>query len=220
MAKNRKFAEGEVPEPTFDKQMESYSEEETNADDPIFSSAYHKFMSNLLKTRDKAVKDELIEEVGKLFIEHNKTILDSIDELLAIQTATVGRVVGEVMSSLEIIQKDNVREHKLIMDDLKIFKANLLLDEELLKIHEKRLNEKAIRIATLQQNEAKLSLKMKTLEEKVHIDIPEDVIAFIKDIKDFAPAIKQIAKTQKYWNLVSLAVYITATAIMLYHFLT
>jgi len=128
-------------------------------------------------------------------------------------------VVGEVMSTLETIQKDNLREHKLIMDDLKIFKANLLLDEELLKVHEKRLNDKAIRITTLQKNEADLSLKMKILEDKIHVNIPDDVIAFIKDIKDFAPAIKQIALTQKYWNIASLVLYITVTAVMLYHFL-
>jgi hypothetical protein len=66
MSKNRKFAEGEVPEPTFDKQMEVYSEEESNTDDPIFSSAYHKFMANLLKKRDAAVKDELIETLSEV----------------------------------------------------------------------------------------------------------------------------------------------------------
>jgi len=213
----KKFKE-EFEKPTFDKQLD-YSVGDTNADDPIFSSAYHKFMENLLKSRDVAVKDELIEEVGKLFIEHNKTVLDSIGELLQIQSETVGRVVGEVMSTLETIQKDNLREHKLIMDDLKIFKANLLLDEELLKAHEKRLNDKAIRITTLQKNEADLSLKMKILEDKIHVNIPDDVIAFIKDIKDFAPAIKQIALTQKYWNIASLVLYITVTAVMLYHFL-
>ena len=125
MGKNKKYAEGEVPEPTFDKQMETYSEEESNADDPIFSSAYHKFMANLLKTRDAAIKNELIEEVGKLFIENNKTILGSISDLLTEQTASVGRVVGEVMTAIEGLDKKlsqveiaNRNEHASIMTEL------------------------------------------------------------------------------------------------------
>jgi len=81
MGKNKKYAEGEVPEPTFDKQMETYSEEESNADDPIFSSAYHKFMSNLLKTRDKALTGELVREFRAEVTEHYAPIMKLLEKM-------------------------------------------------------------------------------------------------------------------------------------------
>lgn len=50
----------ESQDPRFGDQLAGYSETEVNDTDPIFSRAYHKFMVNLLQTRDKAIKDELI----------------------------------------------------------------------------------------------------------------------------------------------------------------
>ena len=66
MAKNRKFAEREVPEPTFDKQLDDYGKESTDSTDPIFSGKFYDFMRNLLATRDTAVKEELKECVGEV----------------------------------------------------------------------------------------------------------------------------------------------------------
>jgi len=197
MVKNKKYGEGEVPEPTFDKQMEAYSEEETNADDPIFSSAYHKFMANLLKTRDAAVKDELIEEVGKLFIENNKTILGSIDGLLSTQTATVGRVVGEVMVAIEgldtklsQVEKLNRKEHDEIMialsdlktrqdsADAKIKKEDLELKylRKQIEEHSERFEFKKKRIDVLEKSverrEKEILAKIKSIDDEIHGEIP------------------------------------------------
>jgi len=197
MVKNKKYAEGEVPEPTFDVQMEAYSEEESNADDPIFSSAYHKFMANLLKNRDAAVKDELIEEVGKLFIENNKTILDSIEASFTAQTATVGRVVGEVMIAIEgldkklvQVEKLNRKEHDEIMTvlsdlksrqdsaDEKIKKEELELKylKKQLDEHSDRLNLKKKRIDALEKaiknGEKDILIKIKSIDDEIHGEVP------------------------------------------------
>jgi len=197
MVKNKKYAEGEVPEPTFDKQMEAYSEEESNADDPIFSSAYHKFMANLLKTRDAAVKDELIEEVGKLFIENNKTILNSIDESFSAQTATVGRVVGEVMVAIEgldnklaQVEKLNRKEHDEIMTVLSALKSRQdSVDEKIRKEehevkylkkqieeHNERFEFKKKRIDALEKSVTKREKiildKIKGIDDEIHGEMP------------------------------------------------
>lgn len=197
MVKNKKYAEGEVPEPTFDKQMEAYSEEETNVDDPIFSSAYHKFMSNLLKTRDAAVKDELIEEVGKLFIENNKTILDSIDSSFSAQTATVGRVVGEVMIAIESlnskltqVEKLNRKEHDEIMTvlgdlktrqetaDAKIKKEELELRylKKQIEEHSERFEFKKKRIDGIEKEvikkEKEILARIKSIDDEIHGEVP------------------------------------------------
>lgn len=197
MAKNKKYAEGEVPEPTFDKQMEAYSEEETNADDPIFSSAYHKFMSNLLKTRDAAVKNELIEEVGKLFIENNKTILGNISDLLTKQTAIVGNVVGEVMVGIENIdikltsvEKLNRKEHDEIMTvltdlknrqnmaDEKIKKEQIEIDllQKRIEDHDKRFDLKKKRLDGLEKEvikrEREILAKIKSIDDEIHGEVP------------------------------------------------
>ena len=197
MAKNRKYAEGEVPEPTFDKQMEAYSEEDTNADDPIFSSAYHKFMANLLKTRDAAVKNELIEEVGKLFIENNKTILGSISDLLTEQTASVGRVVGEVMTAIEGLDKKlsqveiaNSNEHASIMTELsdlktrqdnadeKIKKEDIEIKfiQKQLKDHTERFELKKKRIDGLEKEvvkrEREILARIKAIDDEIHGEVP------------------------------------------------
>lgn len=197
MAKNKKYSIGEVPEPTFDKQMEAYSEEDSNSDDPIFSSAYHKFMSNLLKTRDAAVKDELIEEVAILFIENNKTILGQIDDLLTKQTATVGRVVGEVMVTIEnldtklsSVERLNRKEHDEIMSvltDLKTrqdavdekikkeqFELGLL--QKIVDDHERRFEFKKKRIDSLEKTiilkEKEIFAKIKSIDDEIHGEIP------------------------------------------------
>jgi len=184
-------------EPTFDKQMEAYSEEESNADDPIFSSAYHKFMANLLKTRDAAVKDELIEEVGKLFIENNKTILGSINELLTTQTATVGSVVGEVMTAIEGLNKKlsqveiaNRNEHASIMTELSDLKlrqdnADEKIKKEQLELsmlkrqveeHDKRFELKKKRIESLEKavtaREKEILAKIQSIDDEIHGEIP------------------------------------------------
>jgi hypothetical protein len=197
MAKSKKYSIGEVPEPTFDKQLETYSEEESNADDPIFSSAYHKFMANLLKTRDAAVKDELIEEIGELFIKNNKTILDQIDYLLTKQTATVGSVVGEVMVAiesldikLESVEKLNGKEHDEIMAvltdlktrqdtvDEKIKKEQLELGllQKHVEDHDKRFELKKKRIDGLEEEiikkEKEILEKIKSIDDEIHGEIP------------------------------------------------
>jgi hypothetical protein len=205
MAKNRKYAEGEVPEPTFDKQMEAYSEEDTNADDPIFSSAYHKFMANLLKTRDAAVKDELTEEIGKLFIENNKTILGSIGDLLTEQTASVGRVVGEVMVAIEGLDKKlsqvelaNRNEHANIMTELtdlktrqdttdeKIRKEELELKylKKQIEEHKERFELKKKRIDSLERSVAKrekdILEKIKSIDDEIHGEMPITIFCTYK----------------------------------------
>ena len=197
MGKNKKYAEGEVPEPTFDKQMEAYSEEDTNADDPIFSSAYHKFMANLLKTRDAAVKDELIGEVGKLLIEHNDTLLGTINETMRSQTETVGRVVGEVMIAIDSFGKElhkmessNRTEHDSIMkvlSDLKtrqdVSDAKLKKEELELKYLRKQVEEhsdrfefKKKRIDALEKlvekREKEILAKIKSIDDEIHGEIP------------------------------------------------
>lgn len=197
MVKNKKYPEDKLPEPTFDKQMETYSEEESNADDPIFSSAYHKFMANLLKTRDAAVKDELIEEVANLFIENNKTILGDISNLLSAQTATVGNVVGEVMIGIETLTKklnsiesNNKTEHSGIMtalsqlqkrqDDadekLRKDEVELQLLIEQVKVHDKRLEIKKKRIDGLEREvikrEKEILAKIKSIDDEIHGEVP------------------------------------------------
>ena len=197
MGKSKKYSVGEVPEPTFDKQMEAYSMEESNADDPIFSSAYHKFMANLLKTRDAAVKDELIEEVGKLFIENNKTILDSIAESFSLQTATVGRVVGEVMVAIEgldkkltSVEKLNKKEHNEIMTvlgdlkdrqdsaDAKLKKEELELKylKKQIEEHSDRFELKKKRIDGLEKSvlkkEIEILAKIKSIDDEIHGEVP------------------------------------------------
>ena len=197
MGKNKKYAEGEVPEPTFDKQMEAYSEEDTNADDPIFSSAYHKFMANLLKTRDAAVKNELIEEVGKLLIEHNDTLLGTINETMRSQTATVGRVVGEVMIAIDSFGKElhkmessNRTEHDSIMKvltdlktrqdtaDEKIRKEELELKylKKQIEEHKERFELKKKRIDSLEKSvekrEKEIFAKIKSIDDEIHGEVP------------------------------------------------
>ena len=81
MANDRKKYKEEFVKPTFDKQMETYSAEEANADDPIFSSAYHKFMSNLLKTRDKALTGELVREFRAEVTEHYAPIMKLLEKM-------------------------------------------------------------------------------------------------------------------------------------------
>jgi hypothetical protein len=197
MANDRKKFKEVFEKPTFDKQMETYSEGETNADDPIFSSVYHKFMSNLLKTRDAAVKDELIEEVGKLFIENNKTILGSIDELLITQVATVGRVVGEVMVAIEGLDKKlnqveitNRSEHSSIMTELTDLKirqdsADEKIKKEQLELsmlkrqveeHDKLFELKKKRIESLERavtaREKEILSKIQSIDDEIHGEIP------------------------------------------------
>jgi len=197
MGKNKKYAEGEVPEPTFDKQMETYSEEESNADDPIFSSAYHKFMANLLKTRDAAVKNELIEEVGKLLIEHNDTLLGTINETMQSQTATVGRVVEEVMIAIDSFGKElhkmessNRTEHDSIMKvlsdlktrqdtaDEKIRKEELELKylKKQIEEHKERFELKKKRIDALEKSvekrEKEIFAKIRSIDDEIHGEMP------------------------------------------------
>jgi len=160
-------------EPTFDKQIEGYSMQEQNADDPVFSHAYHAFMVNLLKTRDNAVKDELAEMVAGMLIENNATITATISEMLTTQTATVGSALGEVMIAIENLATD-VKEIK-----------------STIKIHDQKINEEYIQIA---KHEMRLDQKKKDIAElKAKVDLfnPEMMKLLLVDIEEIKPAIER-----------------------------
>lgn len=160
-------------EPTFDKQIGDYAMKENNPDDPVFSGAYHKFMVNLLKTRDVAVKNELAKTVAEMLIENNATITATIQEMLSKQTATVGSAVGEVMVAIEGMAKD-IKEIK-----------------QTVKIHDEKINQEFIEIA---KHELRLNQKKKDIAElkaKVELFNPGMIKQLLDDIEEIKPAIKK-----------------------------
>lgn len=65
--------------PTFDDQIMDYAVESTDAADPVFSGKFYDFMSDLLTTRDTAVKNELVTEVKNLLDEKFATHINSVE---------------------------------------------------------------------------------------------------------------------------------------------
>jgi len=97
-------------EPTFDKQMETYAIESTNPDDPIFSKAYHTFMTNLLKNRDRALANELAETVSlKVYEKLAETLAPVWTKLEDISTE-----ITAIKSRLEIAESKTSIEEKRI----------------------------------------------------------------------------------------------------------
>ena len=67
--------------PTFDKQIADYAIKSTDDTDPIFSGAFYDFMSNLLKTRDKALTGELVREFRAEVTEHYAPIMKLLEKM-------------------------------------------------------------------------------------------------------------------------------------------
>ena len=99
MIKNKK------PEPTFDKQI-SVDYNIIDGSDPIFSHAYHKFMVNLLTTRDKAVKNELSNEVDELLKVSNEKICGDVIEYLQINLLPLKTNIDLLVDSQQSIKLD------------------------------------------------------------------------------------------------------------------
>lgn len=74
-----------LSKPSSKDQIMAYAEESTESTDPIFSGAFFRAMSSLLKTRDKATKNELVKEVKKVldekFESHLSTVETKVNEL-------------------------------------------------------------------------------------------------------------------------------------------
>jgi len=68
-------------EPRFDKQIADYAIKSTDDTDPIFSGAFYDFMSNLLKTRDKALTGELVREFRAEVTEHYAPIMKLLEKM-------------------------------------------------------------------------------------------------------------------------------------------
>jgi hypothetical protein len=131
MANNEK---SELPEPTFDKQIEVYSENHQNDSDPIFSKAYHQFMVNLLTKRDKSVKNELVREVKKTNDQFSEKLISDVNEVIEKQWI---RVLNEKLTK-QSEQLNNTMttiagDVNMIKKNLEILERNQLQDEIAIK---------------------------------------------------------------------------------------
>jgi hypothetical protein len=199
MANDRKksIPKEELGEPTFEKQIADYAVKSTDDTDPIFSGKFYDFMSNLLEKRDTAIQKDLIAEVSQLITDYNKQTKNTISELLTKQTATVGSVVGEVMTAIEGLDKKlkkieslNRTEHSEIMtalSDLKVRQDNadekirkeeaeIKLIKKQLEDHDKKFDFKKKRIdafeKTVSIREKEILEKIKSIDDEIHGELP------------------------------------------------
>jgi hypothetical protein len=195
--KKKSILKEELGEPTFEKQIADYAVESTDAADPVFSGKFYDFISGLLEKRDTAIQKELIAEVSNLITDYNKQTKSTISELLTTQTATVGRVVGEVMTAIEELDKKlsqvelaNRNEHAGIMTELANLKTRqdnadekLKKEEIELKLlktqiedHNKRFELKKRRLDGLEKEvirrEKEILIKVKAIDDEIHGDVP------------------------------------------------
>jgi hypothetical protein len=197
MGKDKKRVLPEDQEPTFEKQIADYAVESTDASDPVFSGKFYDFMSNLLEKRDTAIQKELIAEVSNLITDYNKQTKSTISELLTTQTATVGKVVGEVMTAIEGLDKKlkgietlNRTEHSEIMtalSDLKTRQDNaeekirkeesaIKLMQKQLEEHDKKFEFKKKRMDSFERSvslkEKEILAKIKSIDDEIHGEVP------------------------------------------------
>jgi hypothetical protein len=192
MANDRKrsISKEKLGEPTFEKQIADYAVKSTDDTDPIFSGAFYNFMSGLLEKRDTAIQKDLIKEVSDLITDYNKQTKSIISELLTTQTATVGRVVGEVMVAIEgldkkliQVEKLNRKEHDEIMTVLSDLKTRQDNADE--KIKKEELELKLLK-NQIEEHDRKFEFKKKRIDglEKEVIKREREILAKIKSIDD------------------------------------
>jgi uncharacterized coiled-coil protein SlyX len=179
-------------EPTFDKQLEKYSEENQNEDDPIFSHAYQEFLVKLLKTRDKAIISEVIEFVAdnETFAEKvaNKVRGDIADSYIALE-----RILSEIKTGQVVILK-NISQ---INDRLSIAEERVNIQEQRIEDHEKRLAVKRLRIE-------KLEVQMSFLQ-------PDSIKSYTDEIRKVKPILNKVVKMFSWWRI---AIYVLIVAIL------
>jgi hypothetical protein len=195
--KRKSVPEEKLGEPTFEKQIADYAVNSTDSSDPVFSGKFYDFMSELLEKRDTAIQKDLIAEVTDLITDYNTQTKTIISDLLTKQTATVGRVVGEIMVVIEglnnklgQVEHNNKTEHEGIMTALADLKSRQDIADERIKKeelelkllknqvleHNKRLEFKKKRIDGLEKEvikrEKEILSKIKLLDDELHGEVP------------------------------------------------